>query len=361
MGNVALIEFNSYHDECLYSQLKFLTEAGHTVTLVINHKLDARTNEYQHLAKECIIIKPASLQNFLTRVRFVYQLKKRLQKQGIHTVVFNTASSRMEVILLSFLLKNKIALFGILHNLKKVNHSFSQKLINKSIKKYFVLNDFLKDSAELEDKSLQLQSFYPIFFPKYEAKIPEKPKGEIWISIPGKLDFGRRDYILIAEALRKLQSKSNLKILILGNADAENPTNKEFIDSLQNHGLHNNFMMFHSFLDHGTFHQYIKDSDYILIPLNTVGTNYSKYKIMGCYNQAFGYGINLISPVGLKHIPDIMAHSIFYDGAEGLSKVFEELSNGSIQNKSKPYNEDKWSFESQKNRYIGFLENIKKN
>lgn len=354
MTKVALVEFNPYHDECLYSQIKFLTDSGHSVTLVVSQQIHGRASEYIHLVEEVVIFQCSSQKNLFKRIVFTFGLKKLFGKNKVKTVVFNTASSRLEVILLSHLLKRKVKLFGILHNLKKVNHSFSQKLINKAIKKFFVLNDFLLDSVKLEDSSLQLKAFYPIFFPAYKSTAPAKPKEEIWISIPGKLDFGRRDYFLVAEALQRTQTKSNLKILLLGSTNSNDPKSQEFLDHVKTHDLQDNFIMFDAFLDNDTFHDYIKKSDYILIPLDSVGDNYAKHKIMGCYNQAFGYKKSLISPNGLEHIPDIESHSIFYSGVNGLAEVFEQISTG--KSDKKEYVSKKWDFVEQKNRYITFLE-----
>ena len=237
MKKAALIEFNSYHDECLYSQIKFLDSAGYSLTLVVSSQIKDRASEYLDIPEDVIIFSPSDQKNLFSRISFILKLKKQLKKRGVKTVIFNTASSRLELILLSFLLKKRTDLFGILHNLKKVNHSFSQKLINKSLKNYFVLNDFLENSIKLKDKSIQLHSFYPIFFPTYEETTIKKPQEEIWISIPGKLDFERRDYYLVAEALQNIQSKSNLKILILGNSNSENPKNQEFLDFIKTHNL----------------------------------------------------------------------------------------------------------------------------
>lgn len=354
MKKAALIEFNSYHDECLYSQIKFLDSAGYSLTLVVSSQIKDRVSEYLDILDNVITFTRSDQKNLFSRISFILKLKKQLKKRGVNTVIFNTASSRLEVILLSLMLKKRTALFGILHNLKKVNHSFSQKLINKSIKNYFVLNGFLENSIKLVDKSIQLKSFYPIFFPTYKETSIKKPQEEIWTSIPGKLDFGRRDYSLVAEAFQKLQSKSNLKILILGSTNTNDPKSKEFIEFIRKNNLQKNFVIFDSFLDNNVFHDYLKKSDYILIPLDAIGDNYAKNKIMGCYNQAFGYKKTLISPIGLSHIPDINNHSVLYDGAKGLSIVLEQISQG--KGEKKKYLESKWSFEVQKNNYISFLE-----
>jgi len=358
MKKAALIEFNSYHDECLYSQIKFLDSAGYSLTLVVSSQIKDRASEYLDIPEDVITFTRFDQKNLFSRISFLLKLKKQLKKRGVKTVIFNTASSRLEIILLSFMLKRRTALFGILHNLKKVNHSFSQKLINKSIKNYFVINDFLENSIELEDKSIQLQSFYPIFFPIYEETSIKKPQEEIWISIPGKLDFGRRDYSLVAEALQQVNTKTNLKFLILGNSNSENPKNREFLDFIEAQNLQQHFVTFNYFLDNNTFHDYLKKSDFILIPLESVGNNYAKYKIMGCYNQAFGYKKTLISPIELNHIPDLKKHSIFYDDVESLAQVFNKI--GENGGEKKEYSVTKWGFEAQKNNYISFLEKNQK-
>ncbi|WP_228235433.1 hypothetical protein [Allomuricauda sp. M10] len=355
MKKVALIEFNSYHDECLYSQIKFLKHAEYEVTLVVSQEIFERATEYLSEVDHTIFYSKISQKNLLNRIVFLARLYRKLRKKGIRTAIFNTASSRLEVILLSHLLKRKVALFGILHNLKKVNNSFSQKLINKAIKHFFVLNDFLMDSVTLQDNSIKIKSFYPIFFPEYENPLPVKPKDEVWISIPGKLDFGRRDYYLVAEALESMPIKDNLKILILGSTYLKEQKNNEFLEYLKERNLLNCFITFEDFLENDAFHGYLKNSDYILIPLRSVGDNYAKFKIMGSYNLAFGYGINLISPQGLEHIQDMASHSLFYENANELSEIFTKISNGEIGKKD--YVSDKWTFKEQKNRYINFLEN----
>lgn len=355
MKKVALVEFNSYHDECLYSQIKFLKDSGYEVTLIISQQIFERAHEYLQLVDNTIVYSKNSQKRFLNRIAFIVRLYRHVGKKRIPTIVFNTASSRLEVILLSHLLRRKARLFGILHNLKKVNHSFSQKLINKAIKNFFVLNDFLLDSVPLKDNSIKIKSFYPIFFPEYESSLPPKPKDEIWISIPGKLDFGRRDYYLVAEALEKMPAKDNLKILILGSTYSSDPKNKEFLEYLEAHNLLNYFITFENFLENDVFHGYLKNSDYILIPLGSVGDNYAKYKIMGSYNLAFGYGKNLISPKGLGHIQDMASHSQFYEDIHGLSEIFEKISLGKIDKKA--YVSEKWTFKEQESRYINFLEN----
>ncbi|UII75196.1 hypothetical protein LV716_13130 [Flagellimonas sp. HMM57] len=355
MKKIALIEFNTYHDECIYSQIKFLKESEYLITLIVSPQILERANEYLHLVEKSVVYDGKSTKNILEKINKIFKLSKYLSKNKVETVVFNTASSRLEVIVLSNLLKGKANLFGILHNLKKVNHSLSQKLINRAIKKFFVLNDFLLDSNDLKNQSIELSSFYPIFFPEYSTSNISKPKKEIWISIPGKLDFNRRDYDILTDALLQIKPVENIKILILGRTNGSEEKNKQFLDNIKSNGVRDNFVLFDSFIEDALFHEYISKSDYVLLPLKHVGENYSKYKIMGSYNLAFAYRKNLISPKGLSHIEDFNLHAVFYNDVEELAKVLKNICKNSEKYKQ-PYDGEKWNFEAQKNKYINFLE-----
>ncbi|MBS9461558.1 hypothetical protein KIM67_03990 [Flagellimonas sp. 389] len=355
MKKVALIEFNAYHDECIYSQIKFLKESQYLITLIVSPQILERSNEYLHLVEKSVVYDGKSTKNILERINKIFKLSEYLSKNKVETVVFNTASSRLEVIVLSNLLKGKANLFGILHNLKKVNDSLSQKLINRAIKKFFVLNDFLLDSIDLKNQSIELGSFYPIFFPEYTTSSISKPKKEIWINVPGKLDFNRRDYDILTDALLQIKPVENIKILILGKTNGSEEKNKQFLEKIKSNGVRDNFILFDSFIENALFHEYISKSDYVLLPLKHVGENYSKYKIMGSYNLAFAYRKNLISPKGLSHIEDFNLHAVFYNDVGELAKVLKNICKNSEKYKQ-PYDGEKWNFEAQKNKYINFLE-----
>lgn len=113
MKKAAIIEFNPYHDECLYSQINFLNSAGYSLTLVVSSQIEKRVLEYFHNPEDIVPYSLSDQKTFFRRIYFVWRLERLLKTKGIKTVIFNTASSRLEVVLLSFLLKRKIALFGI--------------------------------------------------------------------------------------------------------------------------------------------------------------------------------------------------------------------------------------------------------
>ena len=348
---VGLVELTTYHEECLHSQALFLKDAGYDVHLFIHPKLVNQIADYKALFTEIITIEATSKTFFLKRVLRFLKLHKIIRQNKFLFLIFNTASSKKEVIGLTFLLKNKVKCVGVIHNLKKVNSSLSQKLINRYIKKYFVINDYLLKSTEIDDKTLSFESFYPIFFPNYKTVDLIKPQNELWITIPGGLDFNRRDYITIAKGISK---NTNIKIHILGKIDRKNEDTIAFLQYLELNNIDAKFHFFDEFIPNNLFHSYLKKSDYILAPVLIKNESYTKYKITGAYNLAFAYKAPLICPKPLEVIPDLKNHSFFYEDADSLSRLIDRLSN---ENESKKvfYQGPKWSFKNQQNKYIKFL------
>ena len=349
---VGLLELTTYHEECLYTQALFLKEAGYDIHLFIHPKLENQIADYKALFIEIITIESTSKTFFIKRILRFFKLHKIIRQNKFKFLIFNTASSKKEVIVLSFFLKTHLECIGVIHNLKKIKSSFSQKLINRSIKKYFVINDYLLKSTEIDNKTLSFESFYPIFFPKYETLDLVKPQNELWITIPGGLDFNRRDYITIAKAISK---NSNVKIYILGKIDRKNEETISFLKYLESNNIHDKFQFFDEFIPNNLFHSYLKKSDYILAPVLMKNDSYIKYKITGAYNLAFTYKKPLICPKQLEVIPDLKNNSFFYEDTESLSRLIDRLSNVNESDKVF-YQSSKWSFKNQQNKYINFLE-----
>ncbi|QLG46327.1 hypothetical protein [Costertonia aggregata] len=349
-----LIELNTYHEECLYSQITFLKNAGYWVGLAIHPALEQSIQPYKSEIDTVYTSKNDSKVFFIYRIYRVLKLYFFILKTNSEIIVFNTASSKKEVIVLSYLLRKK-RLFGILHNIKKLNTSLSQKIICKNIKKYFVLNDFLLEKARESNPKLCYSSFYPIFFYDYEM-LHEYKKNETWVTIPGKIEFSRRDYNFIVDILKELSRADNLKIILLGKLSSDNTQHNELQQNIDSFGLTEHFILFDRYIENPEFHGYIKSSDYILIPIKEVDTKYQYDKIMGAYNLAFAYKKTLICPKGLEHFDDIKNNAILYNGKDGLSKVLEAINNNENRTGKTAYHDRKWTFEEQQKKYISFIE-----
>lgn len=351
---IALIELTPSHEECIYSQVNYLKDAGYNITLIIHPKLRNQILRYESLI-DCLKIYDFDSSNSLVKnLKQIANLYNFLISENFEKVIFNTASSKKEIIILTHLLPKKgIKCFGTIHNLNKLNHSFSQKLISRNIKKYFVINDFLLESIKIKDKSISLESYYPIFFPKYENQKIHTKKDELWICVPGELDYKRRDYDLLIDVAKNIKD-NRLKFIILGKANKAKEDVQHFFSRIEQLKLKENFILFNSYVENQQFHSYVANSDYIMSPVDIKTDNYLKYKITGAYNLAFSYRKPLLCDSNFKVIDDLNENSIFYENQNQLEKTLRHLIKDRLS-KENMYCNPKWEYKYQKRKYLNFL------
>ncbi|MFX0558162.1 hypothetical protein ACOCEA_15275 [Maribacter sp. CXY002] len=353
---IALIELTTYHEECLFSQIKFLKDANYDVSLIINPKNSNNITFYGIDKNKIKLFDPRGASTLIIRIINWFSLYRYIVDNKFEKVVFNTASSNKETIALIQFLPKSITCFGTIHNLKKLNHSSSQKSVSKRIKNYFVLNDFLVNSAQINNKGLSLFPYYPIYFPEYETVRTIDKNNDVWVCIPGELNYKRRDYNLVLKALSKIEKDTNnLKIILLGKVNPANADAKSFLHELEKLSLNQMVLTFDSFIENELFHSYIKKSDYIMAPVTTEERHYLNYKITGAYNLAFAYKKPLICPKEVSIIPDLKENSYFYTNSESLLMLFKSITNKTIENKDF-YSHEKWNYESQLKNYMTLIE-----
>ena len=343
---IALVELSESHEECLYSQVQFLSGSA-TIDLFLHPRHEAHIAPYRAHSNKIFFI-PVKF-GLVKRIGLAFSLAKTLARYD--KIIFNTASSskllRNTVLILRFF---KSECIGVLHNAKKLESSFTQRLISIKIKKYFVLNDHLLRVIP-RNRKIQLCSFYPIYFPTFSAPI-RKPKDEVWLVVPGSIDFERRDYTRLLDALKTTPHNSNLKVVILGRLNVASQDGEKLFQYISENNLHHYFITFDNFIPNAIFHTYLKNADFIL-PLLTLNEAYLTYKISGSFNLAFAYKKPLLCHNFFTPIPDIYENAIFYDKAS-LPEVLQALTKAKPS--SKPlYHAPKWDFVVQKERYLKFV------
>ena len=139
---IGLFELTTYHEECLYTQVKFLRDGGHHIELFLNPKLKKQVAPYAALADRCSYFDFTPGTFLPRRIGRFLKFYRYLKKGRFDVLIFNTASSKKELLLLCLLFRNGTpALTGTLHNLQKLRNSLTQKVFSSSIKQYLVLND----------------------------------------------------------------------------------------------------------------------------------------------------------------------------------------------------------------------------
>lgn len=345
---VAIVELRESHEECIYTQLRFLRDAGHQVTLILHPTLAQQISEYANLADKTLYF-DFDRCSFFQKLRLQWRLYGILQKFDL--LVLNTAHSYGVLRNLSVLLRfARTECLGVLHDAKKLDTSFTQRIISQKVKKYFVLNDALLP-RDANTGDIKIQSFYPIFFPDYEP-VPVYKQNEIWIGIPGRIDYNRRDYDFLFEALAGISNLNRVKFIILGQVKLDRKAGKRLFDRLEKSEQSGRFKLFHSFIPNRDFHAYLNACDYIM-PLLRPNEEYLKYKISGSFNLAFAYKKPLLCHLFFEDIPDLKENSHFFED-HSFPKLIADIDSGTSK-KPETYTDPKWKYSFQQKRYIDFI------
>lgn len=345
---IAVIELGDSHEECLASTLWFLSE-DNEVDLYINSVLSERINHLKHYCRQMQAIESkAGTVSMIASLR----LARILQQQRYDAIFLNTAQGRIKFLCL-FSLFNRTKFIGLLHNVNKLQKGFGQRLISHKIAQYLVLNDYLQIAAQNLTK-IPVASYYPIFFPRQPQLDVEKPTGQIWITVPGRVENKRRDYSLLMDMAKRLTGYPKYKFIILGNIQATSD-GRALAAQIKAENLSDRFLTFTKFVPTPLFLSYIQASD-IVLPLITPKVidfnSYLTHKISGSWNMAFAFQ----KPM-LVH-PDFMVYTDFCENALALEEsakgdqLIEQLQ--TCLNKDL-YQQSKWQFSIQKHRFLAYF------
>lgn len=355
MGTVpriaALVELGGSHDECLYSQAAFLRDGGFEVHVVVSEDLRPRVESYDTAA--AIHTLPARGGEWGS-LRTAWRLWRLVGIIDAELVVFNTAHGAM-VRDFTLLPGSGRRLAGIVHNILKLRDSSGQKVISRRVKRYLVLNDYLLDNRD-DDLEVELDWFYPIFFPKYEVFPVAKDPDELWACVPGRIDFKRRDYEGLLMSLAAGGVPPGLRMIFLGGFEDE-ATRARVADLVTATGNPERFTFREGFTDHGTFQSHVAASDLVL-PLLHPGTErfheYSGVQISGAFNLAFAHRVPLLMESFFARYEAFGGNSLFYD-LEDLPAVLTRLTAdpAPIREKADHMKGDvRYTFGFQRDRYL---------
>lgn len=348
---IALVEMGGSHDECLYAQVRYLKADGHHVTLICNSSLKSNVDYFDGLDTVHFIELRSGLKQWID-----LRIIRKILKQGrFDRIVFNTAQGNVLKNLFLLPKPKNVKRFGVIHNLRKLENSHSQKVITRNLDGYFVLNDYLIDQVDPEiRKSVNLHPLYTVFYPDYPTKELEKGADDIWICIPGQVELSRRDYDSLFDSIEKVGIKAHIKLLFLGrceHADGDGTYIKERIKSL---GIEKNVVLWDSFIETDEFYAMLKASDYILPLIHPAHDSYSlyEYQISGSFNLAFGFKKPLLMENSFADYGDFKNTSKFYS----TSNLMEVINDLTISDKNDFYSDEKWDFDQLKQSFLSALE-----
>jgi glycosyltransferase involved in cell wall biosynthesis len=348
---IAIIEFDNSHDELLYSQVKFLNTFNLTPHILVNDSLEKRLFFLKDFC-EFKTFPPAK--SFFRRIKMILDIFQYIKINRIKKIILNSAHG---ILVRDFCLMapGNIEIIGVLHYVDKLSGSFTQKLISSKVKKYFVLNDYLLQLIKNEGAK-QFQSFYPIFFNSFIKIDTKKRKDEIWITIPGPVEFLKRDYLGLIDNIKNLTPE--IKFIFLGRSDSAD--GRMLKDIAERKGLLNNFKFFDGFIDWDLFLSYLNDSDIIMPLIHPSNPRFEDYlykHISGSFNLSFGLGIPMLIHESFSDKSDFQISSIFYS----VDKLQEVIMDCPIKRdklldlRTNILSYPKFSFDYQSKNYIDFL------
>ena len=177
---------------------------------------------------------------------------------------------------------------------------------------------------------------------------------EFWVSIPGGLEYKRRDYKKLIQYLDSSLDK-RVKLLLLGNYNRGDglAIKKEIEDK----GLQEYFVFFDSFVEDALFHSYLKSSD-CMLPLVEENGRYFNNAISGTFNLAFAHHKVQLLDVSYKETNEFKECALFYEyndisnylnsllvDRKGLKKAEESFKN-----------DTRFSFKSQQANYLSLIQ-----
>lgn len=339
---IALIEFGNSHDEVLYPQYLFLKRQGYEVLLVVSEELKKRLFSYP---ENELLYFPRK-----ARLRDYRLLHTELRKRGIEKVVLNTASGKK---VRNFVwLNSRIDYFGVLHNLRRLENSNTQKLISLRLKHYFFLADYLKDKALKLNSRLQFASFKAAFLPKDLTVLDLEKKEQTWIVIPGQVEYKRRDYISLIESLQE-KPPENLLFILLGKSKHVFGDGADLERRIKEAGLEMYFKLWDGFVSNAEFYGYLQKADLVLplIHPNHASGKLYENQISGAWNMADSYQIPLLMEKMWSDFGEFQDSAFFYD-AQNMSALWDQLPE--IISRSYYHKED-WQITFQSRLYCEFL------
>jgi hypothetical protein len=323
INKIALIELGGSHEENLYSQVLFLKRYGFQVYIILFEDHFHRIIAFPEVDTWKCYKKPPG---WLAEWYLVFRLLIYLRRQGIKKAVLTTAEGNI-IRKLSRAAGGFTEFIGIIHQASKLWTSRSQQIINRTVKKYFVLADFIKSNLDHMDTSIPVECFYPINFPveKDEGTGPwqdGEKDAEYRICITGAVDFARRDYQALLDEMLVMEIPEGVKFILLGRTTSHD--GKALTASIRELGFEKYFTIFDDFIPHKQFYGILKQA-WLILPLITPRIRdyikYLRYTVTGSFNLAYGFRVPMLLHESFSGDRIIRETSVFYKDGNLLEKV----------------------------------------
>jgi hypothetical protein len=350
-----LVEFQETHIEVLHSQILFFIRKDYHVHLWINSAVEFKD---VYSGKVSIIREDTKISSL--NISLLYKIIRYVQRHKINKIVLNTAHGLLARNLCLLLLQSRVEVIGVLHQAHKLLKSSTQKIISKKIKKYFVLNDYVKNFIDEEtNNSYNINVFYPIFFP-YENNKGNK-SDKIVITVPGRIIQIRKDYVFLLNNILKLSDELKQKFQFIFLGSASKSESSEVLELIYENNIDKDFVkIFKKHITENEYNEMLKKSDYIMPLIHPSSHSYNEYmstEISGAFNTAFGFKKPLLMYESFREFEDFKHFSLFYN-ERNFIQLLEKITKEDLTKviKTNYGNYKKFDLNYQTEKYIKFIE-----
>jgi hypothetical protein len=337
MKKLCLIEFYSWHSECLDSQIRFLSNSEYSVTLACECRQKNNVEKFRPMVAEIIYF---DFKKFAS----IFKLWFYLIKNKIDIVVFNTAQGSVawKFMLLPF--PKTMKFFGLIHIVKKLETSFGQKIINRKLKNYYLLAEYLENYFP-KDQKLKKHSFSSAFFMPFERQTFPKKVDDCWICVPGHLEYKRRDYDFLLSVVQRAGFPKNTKFILLGNS--QKGDGQIIMQKIKDRGISGFFICFDGYIPDDEFQSYLNVSDFLLPLIHGNLAEIYKYQISGTFVLSDAYGKTMLCDEAFSHVKGFEYNALYYKTEDDFIRLLQE--------KQPPLPARNIDFEENRLKYINFL------
>lgn len=348
--NIALVEIGGSHDECLYSQIHALKSIGKKVFLICNAEIRARNTHFEDLVDAFyeVDFTKSKVENFkITKGVLSY-----IKRNNISKVILNTAQGANIRNLCLLAYWTSVEFVGLIHTTRKLDGSFTQRLINMKVKKLLLLSTFLLSKVQVK-KGITVDYFYPIRF--NTNNFIKRDHSKTQISIIGGVENRRKDLDGFLQMIGGIDT--NVHFTFLGKSDLSNQEVFDFKDKIRELGLEHQITLFDHFISQEEFEKQLEVTDLILPlihPETRSAEQYFNNQISGAVNIAFGNKIPLLIHEGYKFIDEMNEASIYYtkENFASLFPINKDRIKGVVEGMTK---KKEYAADYQEKRYLDFL------
>ncbi|MBW4496553.1 MAG: hypothetical protein KME26_26440 [Oscillatoria princeps RMCB-10] len=305
----ALIEYNNYHDQTFPTLVYVLRKLNINVEIFTSRKnikrdvlFDAVTNDINVACSDGIL----------------FRMQELFHKY--HHYDFIIANSIEPQFNLSRILKIGAPTLAILHNssLFFKEKKYKNYLSNRSTK-LLVLTPYVSNYLSKDIKSYWIR-------PVYLGNQISVPEDKNVFCVQGTINFKRRNYSSLIEAVLKLRETGNtqFKIRIIGGLNS--PDRKNFYKDIALNNIGNFFEVFEEDIPYQKYLYYLSTSDFILPLLDTSSSIYQPYfvtKDSSSLSTAIALNVPVVAHQKLAAVHEVTEASIVYED-NGLADAMKQ-------------------------------------